>query len=110
RRLAAFGIALTAIVAIGLAVPIVAAIPGLAGLFSATDQLTLDGVKSESVRRGGVDTILIVGDLVNRTGRDLDVPAIRISLRTAMGGEVYSWEVEPTTARIGASETIGFRS
>jgi predicted Zn finger-like uncharacterized protein len=110
RRLAVFGMTLTLIVLVGLAVPIVAAIPGLAGLFNAEGGLAIEKVKSASLRRGGIDTILVEGVLANHASHDVAVPAIRISLRTNAGGEVYSWEVEPTTTRLAPSESIGFRS
>jgi predicted Zn finger-like uncharacterized protein len=110
RRLAGLGIALTLVVILGLAVPIVAAIPGLAGLFNAGAGLTIEAVTSAALRRGGVDTIVVEGVLANHTERGVDVPAIRISLRTDAGGEVYSWQVEPTATRLAAGESIGFRS
>ena len=110
RRLAALGIALTLVVILGLAVPIGAAIPGIASLFAPESGLTIEGVRSASLSRGGVDTILVEGSLANHTGRGVDVPAIRISLRSDAGGEVYSWQVEPTEMSLAAGETIGFRS
>jgi len=48
--------------------------------------------------------------LANHTSEESDVPALRISLRTELGGEVYSWVVQPATNRIAAHGSLGFRS
>ena len=56
------------------------------------------------------DPLVVEGEIVNRSPNDISVPAIRISLRSPAGAEVYSWLVEPTAAGIGPGRSLGFRS
>ncbi|HZP18782.1 MAG TPA: zinc-ribbon domain-containing protein [Bauldia sp.] len=111
RRLAALGLVLTVIVIVGLAIPIIAAIPGFAGLFQADNGgLVIENVASAALQRGGVDTIIVQGTVVNRGRSAAPVPALRISLRTNQGGEAYSWDVQPAKLVLGPDESVSFRS
>jgi len=110
RRLIAVGLALSLLVVGGLAIPIAGAIPGVADLFATRQGLDFEQVKSASLRRGGSETLLVQGQLVNHGSHEVAVPAIRISLRTASGNEVYSWLVEPAATRLAAGQSLEFRS
>ncbi len=109
-RLAAFGAGIGLVVLLGLAVPIAAAIPGIAGLFSADAGIVLDRIRSNSMKLGGSDALMVEGELTNTTGHGMPVPAIRISLHRDGGGEAYSWLVEPSALELAAGASIGFRS
>jgi hypothetical protein len=91
-----------------LRVPIVAALPS--GLPADADQLAFQRVHSETVDHHGVKTLVVEGEIVNRSGNDVMVPAIRISLHAPEGAEVYSWLVEPVVAGLAPGRSIGFRS
>lgn len=93
-----------------LRAPIVAALPQVNGLPPEVDKLAFQRVHSETVARNGVRTLVVEGEIVNRSGAAIAVPAIRISLRSPAGQEVYSWLVEPTADGIAPGRTIGFRS
>jgi predicted Zn finger-like uncharacterized protein len=53
--------------------------------------------------------LAVEGEISNRSGGELRVPAVRISLRSD-GLEVYSWLVEPTTTKLAAGRAVVFRS
>jgi predicted Zn finger-like uncharacterized protein len=110
RWLKGLGIGLAVVAAVfALGVPLVAALPQK-GLPDAVEKLAFQRVHSETMVRNGVKTLLVEGELVNTSGGDVAVPAIRVSLRSPAGAEVYSWLVEPTKAGLAPGRSIGFRS
>jgi predicted Zn finger-like uncharacterized protein len=114
RRLKATGAILSALVAaIVLRATIVAALPDLsatAAIAAGYDNLDLRSVKSETLRIGTADTLLVEGEIVNRSDRDVLLPAVRVSLKGENGQEVFSWLVEPAMAGLAPGKSIGFRS
>ncbi len=110
RWLKGLGIALTVIAAFfALRVPLVAALPQET-LPAETSQLTFQQVHSQTLVKNGVKTLIVEGQLVNTSAADVAVPAIRVSLRSPAGAEVYSWLVEPTKAGLAPGGAVGFRS
>ena len=110
RWLKGLGIALCVVAAFfALRVPLVAALPQ-DGLPAAVEQLAFQRVHSQTLVNHGVNTLVVEGELVNQSAVDVAVPAIRVSLRSPAGTEVYSWLVEPATAGLAPGGSIGFRS
>ena len=104
------GVALAVSAAVfALHVPLVAALPQNR-LADEAQQLAFQRVHSATMVKNGVKTLVVEGELVNISASDAAVPAIRVSLRSAAGAEVYSWLVEPTKAGLAPGATIGFRS
>ncbi len=97
------------VVFLALRVPLVSALPQK-GLSAETRELAFQQVHSETLVKNGVKTLLVEGELVNTSAGDVAVPAIRVSLRSASGAEVYSWLVEPTKAGLAPGGSVGFRS
>ena len=96
-----------------LRAPFVAAFPQFATIGSLPDdvgQLEFQKVRSETVGVHGVRTLFVEGEIINRSGSDVALPAVRISLRSSDGAEVRSWLVEPSAAGLAAGRSIGFRS
>ena len=110
-KIAGAGLALVVAVAV-LRIPFVAALPGLAGggLPQDAAQLEFQKVRSETVERRGLSTLFVEGEIVNRSDRDIALPAVRISLRSPDGVEVQSWLMEPSVDGLAAGRSIGFRS
>jgi hypothetical protein len=111
RRIA--GAALAVVVAIVvLRIPFVAALPGLGGggLPQDATRLEFQKVHSQTIERRGLSTLLVEGEIVNRSDRDVALPAVRISLRSPEGVEVRSWLMEPAVDGLAAGRSIGFRS
>jgi hypothetical protein len=103
------GIGLGAIVAVVLLrSPILAALPG--GLPDEVKSLEFTRVHSETLHRKGTSTLVVEGEITNRSGSDVALPAIRITLRAPNGDPVSSWLVEPAVAGLAAGKSIGFRS
>ncbi len=95
-----------------LGAPIVAALPqaSASGLPAEVERLEFQKVRSETVQHRGVRTLFVEGEIVNRSGNAVALPAVRISLRGQNGAEVYSWLVEPSATGLAAGRSIGFRS
>ena len=97
------------LVAVILLTPALSPLPRLSAMLSGMEGVALQGVSSRTVKLRGTDAILVEGEIVNRTDREMDVPAVRIALKQD-GSEVYSWLLEPTVLRVAAGDTVGFRS
>jgi predicted Zn finger-like uncharacterized protein len=111
RALKVFGTIFGALVGIVLLrAPIVAAFPMLNGLPVEVAQLEFQQVRSETVHLGGLSTLFVEGEIINRSGGDVSLPAIRITLRSPGGDAVTSWLVEPSVTGLAAGRSIGFRS
>lgn len=114
RRVKALGIVFGVLVAlVVLRAPIVAALPELSainGLPAEVDLLEFQKVRSETVHLGGVSTLFIEGEIVNRTAAYVELPAIRITLKSIAGEPVTSWLVEPSASGLAGGGAIGFRS
>lgn len=102
------GVAVLAIF-FALRVPLVAALPQ-DSLPAETAELAFERVHSETIVKHGVKTLVVEGELVNTSASDVAIPAIRVSLRSPAGSEVYSWLVEPAKAGLAPGASIGFRS
>ncbi len=104
-------IAISMIVAIGVVfhASIADAFAGFAGASPRYEGLEFRSVRTETRFAGNGRTLLVEGELVNRSGNDQPLPAIRMTLRAA-GDDVYSWLVEPARKYITAGGAVGFRS
>ena len=104
-------IAISMIVAIGVVfhASIADAFAGLAGASPRYDGLEFRSVRTETRFAKNGRTLLVEGELVNRSGNDRPLPAIRMTLRAA-GDDVYSWVVEPARKYITAGGAVGIRS
>ncbi len=103
------GIGLGAVLAVVLLrSPILAALPG--GLPDEVKSLEFTRVHSETLHRKGTSTLVVEGEITNRSASDVALPAIRITLRAPNGDPVSTWLVEPAVAGLAAGKSIGFRS
>ena len=97
------------LIAVVLLTPAVSALPWLGGMLGTKSGIALRAVQSRTLTLRGTDALLVEGELFNATDHEVDVPAVRVVLRSA-DAEVYSWLVEPSTMRVAAGAAIGFRS
>lgn len=110
RGLPFFAAAIAVVLALGIFhAPIVAALP-LGNLPGDVDSLAFRQVRSETVELGGRRMLVVEGEVANRSGAMVELPAIRITLKAPSGGAVRSWLVEPTATTVEAGRTVGFRS
>ncbi len=97
--------------AVTLSPQIVSAFPewgAIAGLSDAG--LAFQGIESRTMRINGHNSLVVSGNITNRTNRPVPVPTVRVSLRAADGSEIYAWRVNPAADRISAGASLGFRS
>jgi predicted Zn finger-like uncharacterized protein len=95
---------------------IVAAAPATARLFAAAHLavnplgLDLKGVRSELVLNGPDQLLVVEGEILNRRGRDIEVPSLRLTVRGPDGLELYTWTNEPPRKTLAPAETARFRA
>src|SRR5690606_15818932 len=85
------------------------AFAGLSGASPRFEGLEFRSVRTETRYAGNGRTLLVEGEVVNRSGSGRALPAIRMTLK-AGGNELYSWTVAPTPTYISAGGAVGFRS
>jgi len=110
KRSRALAVAAALVVIAGVAVPVAAALPGVATLFSAGDAVILDRVDSTTMVVAGENALVVTGTLTNPSARELPVPAVRVALSAGGDGGAYAWTVEPTTLVLQPGASVGFRS
>jgi predicted Zn finger-like uncharacterized protein len=90
--------------------------PQLASFYSAIGlPVNLRGLAFADLKIGneihdGVPVLVIEGVIVSVTSKEVDLPRLRFSLRSASGAEVYSWTAPPSQATLGPFEAVPFRS
>jgi len=72
--------------------------------------LFFQDVKSRNEIENGASVLVIEGTIVNLTTRTLDVPRLRLALRSASGHEVYAWTAQPTRSTLGSGNGLPFRA
>ena len=95
---------------------IVRAMPDLAGLYAAAGKpVNLRGLEFREVRtmretHDGIALLVTEGKIANISGRDLDLPPIRLAAVGANGQELYAWTTAPGRATLADGETLAFKS
>jgi predicted Zn finger-like uncharacterized protein len=95
---------------------IVAAAPATARLYAAVHLpvnplgLDLTGVRSELVLNGSDQLLVVEGEILNRRGRKIEVPPLRLAVRGPDGLELYTWTNEPPRKTLAPAETARFRA
>lgn len=103
-------------VLIGWRKDIVRVLPQTASLYAAIGlsvnvrRLSFDQVATSVESHEGVPILVVQGNIVNDTGREIDVPRLKLAVRNASKQEVYSWTVVPPQARLPAYQAAGFRA
>lgn len=95
---------------------VVAAVPGLSGLYAAIGlEVNLRGLtfgQIETLREidNGQPVLVVEGSLANPTKQPRDVPALRFALRDGDNQELYAWSIDPKATTIAAGDTLRFRT
>jgi predicted Zn finger-like uncharacterized protein len=95
---------------------VVRTVPDSAGLYERLGlPVNLRGVEFRDVKGAneivdGVVVLVVEGQLVNISGRQVDLPRLRLSVRDAAGKEIYTWTATAPKARLEAGEAAPFRS
>jgi hypothetical protein len=95
---------------------VVAAVPGLSGLYAAIGlEVNLRGLtfgQIETLREidNGQPVLVVEGSLANPTKEPRDVPALRFALRDGDNQELYAWSIDPKATSIAAGDTLRFRT
>lgn len=90
--------------------------PDFAGLYAAVGLpvnlrgLAFGDVQTSRELDGATPVLVVEGTITNVTTGVRPVPSLRFSLLSALDREVYAWTMEAPKDRIGAGETIRFKS
>jgi predicted Zn finger-like uncharacterized protein len=101
---------------IGWRKDVVAHAPQLASFYSAIGlPVNLRGMAFADMKIGneihdGVPVLVVEGIIVSLVSKPVEVPRLRLALRSATGAEVYSWTAQPSQTVLGPFETLPFRS
>jgi predicted Zn finger-like uncharacterized protein len=90
--------------------PEMATLYAMAGLPVNLSGLDLQGVKAEFFLSGADAILVIEGDILNPTGRDLAVPRIEFAVRGADGQPLYTWTNDAPRRTLGPTETARFHA
>ena len=107
KRSRALAVAAALMVIAGVAVPVAAAIPGVATLFSAGEAIVLDRVESTTMVVAGENALVVTGTLTNPTARELPVPAVKVALRAGNDDDAFAWTVEPASSLAASFTAYG---
>ncbi|WP_436643771.1 zinc-ribbon domain-containing protein [Microbaculum sp. FT89] len=95
---------------------VVRTLPSTAGLYSAIGfPVNLRGLEFGNVAQrrdfeDGVPVLIIEGEILNIRDRAMPVPALRFSLRTDGGDELYAWTLEPRQRVLDPDAAMTFRT
>ncbi len=83
-------------------------LPGIRASAS-SGQLAFQKVRTERVDIAGRPALMVEGEIINRSGRFIAVPSVRVLLKTPQGQVVRTELVQPGIAALAPGETAGFR-
>jgi predicted Zn finger-like uncharacterized protein len=95
---------------------VVRAMPDLAGLYAAAGRpVNLRGLEFREVRtmretHDGIALLVTEGKIANISGRDLELPPVRLAAVGANGQELYAWTAAPSRGTLADGETLAFKS
>ncbi len=95
---------------------IVRLLPQTASLYAAIGlPVNLRGLAFENIRMSraeheGVGVLVVEGSIVNVTGRSVEVPRLRLSVRNEVKNEIYAWTAQPGRSILAPGDTLAFRS
>lgn len=95
-------------------VPIVTALPDLAGAYAALGVrvnvvgLDFSGLTTTRSRRGDAEVLTVEASIRSIESRPVAVPEVVVDLFDASGRSLYQWSVAPRVAELEPGESIGF--
>src|SRR5581483_5044913 len=72
--------------------------------------LALRDVGGTLLQDGQRHVLAVAGEIANLRSYPQAVPAVRVGLRAADGREIYAWTAAVSQSKLGAGETIAFRT
>ncbi|MEO0635499.1 MAG: MJ0042-type zinc finger domain-containing protein [Pseudomonadota bacterium] len=94
--------------------PIVRAVPETARLYGMLGMpVNLRGLEFTNIAtstdfENGVPVLMVSGTIVNVSADPVELPVVRLALRTSQGQEVYAWSYEPSVKRLSVGEQVDF--
>ncbi len=108
-RYGVIGAAIVIAVAL-LKAPLVAALPQLNAASAAAVGLEFRNIQSRTIGIGLSRTVVVEGTVANTLGRSVDLPLLKITLKTTDGNDVTSWVIQPAKSSLAAGQSVAFKS
>jgi len=90
--------------------PQTASFYALAGLPVNLRGLAFDNITTSSVRDDGTSVLVVEGNVINDTRKNLRVPEIRFVVRDAAAQEIYSWTARAARTSLPPGQAATFRT
>ena len=89
-------------------IPSLASLYKLAGITVNSRGLEFASVKTKTELKNNENVLIVEGMIKNVSGESVDIPAVRLLMRTESKQDIYAWFHEPDQLRLEAGETMEF--
>lgn len=89
-------------------IPSLASLYKLAGITVNSRGLEFTSVKTKTELKNDENILIVEGMIKNVSGDSVDIPAVRLLMRTKSKQDIYAWFHEPDQMRLEAGETMMF--
>jgi predicted Zn finger-like uncharacterized protein len=95
---------------------VVSALPNLASLYQGIGLpvnvrgLEFADIKSSRDIQGGEPVLIVEGKIMNVSGADVDMPAVRVTLRSLTGGEIDAVTTKPEAVKLERTGETAFKT
>ncbi len=72
--------------------------------------LAFDGIATNTEQHEGVPILVVEGNIVNDSGKIVEVPRLKFAVRNTANQEIYSWTAVPPRTTLPPGEAVAFRS
>jgi predicted Zn finger-like uncharacterized protein len=72
--------------------------------------LAFDGIATNTEQNEGVPILVVAGNIVNDSGKIVEVPRLKFAVRNNANQEIYSWTAVPPRTTLPPGEAVAFRS
>jgi hypothetical protein len=90
--------------------PQTASFYSLLGLSVNLRGLAFDGIATNTEQHDGVPILVVEGNIVNDSGKIVEVPRLKFAVRNTANQEIYSWTAVPPRTTLPPGEAVAFRS
>ncbi len=89
-------------------IPSLASLYKLAGITVNSRGLEFTSVKTKTELKNNENVLVVEGTIKNVSGDSVDIPAVRLLMRTESKQDIYAWFHEPDQLRLEAGKTMMF--
>jgi predicted Zn finger-like uncharacterized protein len=72
--------------------------------------VAFDGIVTTTEQHEGVPILVVEGNIVNESGKIVEVPSLKFAVRNNANDEIYSWTAVPPRTTLPPGEAVAFHS